>query len=285
MQLGRDGGIGGLSWGAGRLAMVFAHANGFCASTYQSLLAPLANDRQRIVALDLRGHGTSTRSGNAETFDRWDFHASDILEALDDPALDRDGPVLLAGHSMGGTSALLAANRAPEVAAKLCLIDPVLLPPPVYWLARLPGSFARMKRRFPMSLGAARRRAVFKDRAEALASWSGRGAFKHWQPPFLEDYCRDGLRDQPDGTVRLSCDPAFEAACFAAQGHDPYRGLDRLRGRVEILQAAVQSTTRPSGARLIKRAGGTVTMVEGATHFLPMTHPDLCRDALLGVLG
>jgi pimeloyl-ACP methyl ester carboxylesterase len=280
VRLGRDGGIGGLSWGSGPLAMVFLHANGFCASTYQSLLAPLARTDRRIVALDLRGHGSSGRAGDPSTFDRWDGHADDILEALGDPALDCTCPVVLAGHSMGGTSALLAAGRAPGMVRQLVLIDPVLLPPPVYWLARLPGSFDRMKRRFPMSVGAARRRSQFHSREQALESWSGRGAFKHWLPPFLEDYCRDGLRDQDDGTVRLSCDPAFEAACFAAQRHDPYQNLRPLAGRLQILQAEISSTTRPSGAAQIKRAGGIVTTVPGTTHFMPMTHPTVCQGAL-----
>jgi pimeloyl-ACP methyl ester carboxylesterase len=286
LRLGYDDGIGGLSWGAGPLRLVFVHANGFCASTYQSLLAPLANERCRIVALDLRGHGTSTRIGDPATFDRWDGHAADLLEAINDPRLERGNqPPVLAGHSMGGTSILMAATRQPSLARQILLFDPVLLPKPTYWLARLPGGFETMKAKFPMSVGANRRRAQFDSRDQAIASWTGRGAFKSWQEPYLADYCHDGLRDQADGSVTLACAPAFEAACFAAQRHNPYRGLSRLGDKVHIVKASHQSTTTDQGASLIKKAGGVVTTVPDTTHFLPMTHRVFCQEQLHAAIG
>lgn len=284
LRLGKDGGIGALRWGTGPVALLFAHANGFCASTYQSILRALPEDGFSVAAIDLRGHGTSTRIGDPARFDRWDGHADDIIEAIQDPSLGITGPIVLAGHSMGGTSMLLAANRRPELARQMTLIDPVLLAPPAYWAARLPGGFDRMKTHFPIAKNAARRRKVFDSRSQAEASWTGRGAFKNWTSPFLEEYCRDGFRDLPDGSVQLSCDPAFEAACFAAQRHDPWRGIAAVGPKLTVLRATEGSTTSPLSARRLEKAGAAVRTIEGTTHFMPMTRPDLCIEALRAAL-
>jgi len=89
--------------------LVFSHANGFNAATYRSILAPLAASF-RILAPDLRGHGHTRLPTPTDGRRDWSDHRDDLLallEAFPGP------PVVLAGHSMGGTAALLAAARAP----------------------------------------------------------------------------------------------------------------------------------------------------------------------------
>ena len=90
--------------------IVFSHANGFNGRTYRTILQPLAS-RLRILALDLRGHGASTLPTVIEGRAGWTEFRDDLLALLEAVAT---GPVVLAGHSMGGTSSLLAAAAQPE---------------------------------------------------------------------------------------------------------------------------------------------------------------------------
>lgn len=272
-------------WGEGRMSVldfgdpkrpvdiVFVHANGFNALTYRTLLAPLSGSL-RIRAPDLRGHGATTLPAEVAGRRSWLDHRDDLIALLD----DLDGPpVVLAGHSMGGTAALLAAAERPERVAGLVLFDPVIWSRLGVAVFRLP-VFNRLASRIPLVRNALRRRAVFDSREQALAAYAGRGAFRGWPEMMLADYLADGLVETPDGFV-LTCDPAWEASNYAAQGHDPWRALKRLDRPVRILKAETGSTCHvgesPRGLPHV-----TVETVPGGTHFFPMLRADVARDAL-----
>jgi pimeloyl-ACP methyl ester carboxylesterase len=209
-------------------AAVWIHATGFNAMTYQSLLAPLGL-RQRVAALDMRGHGRSTMPAKPGRMKSWHRYRDDVIEWL-----EREAPhgVVLSGHSMGATVALLVAGKRPDLVKGLVLADPVIMPrvyyfwkhvfPPVTWIAN----------RNMLARGAKKRRAEFPAFREALDSYSGRGAFTTWREPFLADYLLDGIdrvdhngAQSEDQVWRLTCEPKWEAATFAAQRNQPWRAL------------------------------------------------------------
>ena len=111
---GQGGHLSALNFGRARgpIDLVFLHATGFCAQVYRHLIDRLGPDR-RTVALDLRGHGHTTLPAHPFRLTGWDVHARDVAAAI--RHLRRDGdlppPRLIAGHSMGGASALLALGR------------------------------------------------------------------------------------------------------------------------------------------------------------------------------
>jgi pimeloyl-ACP methyl ester carboxylesterase len=263
-------------------SLVFLHANGFCASTYRGLLRELAlTTGLVIVGLDLRGHGKSQISDNPDQQDNWNRHAQDMSEAL--AQLAPSGAVL-AGHSMGATSALLASARAPQLVKGLCLLDPVLAPATFYFYAKLPWVFNNWREHFPMARAAAKRRAVFSSRDEALKAYQGRGAFKSWPIQVIKDYCEDGFKDLPDGNVTLSCAPAFEAACFAGQRHNPHAALDKLAVPASLLRGGRHSTTIAILIKKLERNGVRVQTIADTSHFLPMERPDICQAAMIDIL-
>ncbi len=245
------------------LDVLFLHANGFCASAYVPILAPLAE--LRILAVDLRGHGL-TRLPTPAPHPGWRLYADDVVALLG--ALG-EMPRVVAGHSMGGTSALLAA---PKVAG-LVLFDPVIVSP---------GDYARSARvpddESPMARAALRRKPGFASREAAFAAYRGRGAFGSWPDETLRAYLEDGLTAAEDGGFVLSCAPAWEAANFASYAmDDPIAGLGSIVARVHILRAGVGSTcalAEPPGA------GVTIETVAGSSHFLPMERGELVRKAL-----
>lgn len=271
-------------WGAGEMSvldfgdarrpvdLVFVHANGFNAATYRSLLAPLSASL-RILAPDLRGHGQTALP--TETRNRWTWHdhREDLVALLD----TLDGPpVALTGHSMGGTSSLLAAAERPDKVARLVMFDPVVLPRGLNLMMAIPG-LRQWTRTWPITKGAIRRRERFDTPQQALDSWRGRGAFRGWSDMMLADYVSGAFTPDGDG-VRLACPPEWEASNYAAQGHDPWRALGRFDKPVRVLKAEKGSvcSLAPDPRRLPHL---TVDTIAGG-HLFPMTHPDIARDAL-----
>lgn len=272
-------------WGAGDMAvldfgdpkrpvdLIFCHANGFNAATYRSILAPLASSL-RILAPDLRGHGATRLPTQTAGRHDWRDHRDDLislLEAFPGP------PVVLAGHSMGGTASLLAAAERPERVSQLVLFDPVIWAGATALLFRLP-VLRGLTERFPLVRAARRRRAVFDSREQALQAYRGRGAFKGWPDPVLIDYLSDGLRPEGDGFA-LSCAPDWEASNYTAQGHDSWRALRTYRQPIRILKAEIDSISRiPEHPRGLPHV--TVETVPGGGHLFPMVRADIVRDAL-----
>ncbi len=251
--------------------VVFVHANGFNAMTYRTVLQPLAAGL-RVLAPDLRGHGESTLPADPASLWSWRPYARDLLVLL--AGLEGPPPVL-AGHSMGATSALLAEATSPGRARSLVLFEPVILSRLRIAGAHLPGARARVLRRLPLATAAKARRRAFSDRAAALAAYRGRGAFKTWPEASLADYVAGGVREAAEG-LELACAPEWEAAGYAAQAHDPRAALRRVRLPVRILMGDRGSTCSLRRGR----PGVELETVAGAGHFLPLERPDLVREAL-----
>ena len=264
---GRGGEMAALDFGPAErpVDLVFSHANGFNAQTYRSILAPLAGE-MRILAIDLRGHGASTLPADREGWPGWQGYAADLLALL---AAATSGPVVLAGHSMGATTSLLAATREPARARALVMFEPVFIDP-----AHQPSAW-----KSPLATRARRRRESFPSRAAALKAYRGRGAFRTWSEPQLADYVAAGFRDAANGQVMLACRPDWEAANFSVHNYDPWAALAAVRGPVRIFLAETEST---GGAldQIAEIPGVRAEVVPGATHFLPMERPDMVRQAL-----
>ena len=254
------------------LDILFLHASGFNAGTYRQALAPLGA-RLRVLAVDMRGHGRTNLPTPIEGH-AWRIYANDLLALL--TALG-EVPRVLAGHSMGGTTALLAAPHLAKLhATRLVLFDPIVAPQAVYENNSAPDWDQ------PLAQAALRRKSTFATREEAAAAYRGRGAFKTWPDTMLDDYLEDGLRPASDGGFTLACAPKWEAAnfaCYAAS--NPYAGFAAAGGTVRVLRAehgspclVTETDAALHGPRL------RVETVPGSTHFLPMERPDLVRDTL-----
>ncbi len=281
----KDGLMAGLDFGdpARPYDLVFVHANGFNAKTYRTLLAPLAA-RLRILAVDLRGHGRSQLPTATQGRRSWRDLGDDVAELV----VKLGHPVWLAGHSMGGTSSLLAAAKVPHQVKGLVLFDPVIMPRLFTLYASAPWHTAEtLAKHVPIARQAAGRRAVFASPEAAFQAYKGRGAFKTWPDQVLADYLADGLKPMADGQVELACAPEWEASNFVSQGHDPWAAARRYPGPIHILRAEHGSTcTAGDGAGLMRRNRRlTLKTVAGTSHFLPMERPDVAREAILAALG
>jgi sigma-B regulation protein RsbQ len=109
------------TFGRGAQPMLFVHGFG-CDQHMWRFVTPAFAERYRIVLMDYVGSGKSDlHAYSPERYGTLQGYAEDILDVC--AALDlRD--VILVGHSVSGTTSILAALRAPERFAKLVLVCP-----------------------------------------------------------------------------------------------------------------------------------------------------------------
>lgn len=263
-----DGPMSGLRLRAdARPPLLFLHATGFCASVYRQMLGHLGGAYD-VYALDLRGHGRTALPADPSRLRSWRIYSDDVRAFLDREK--RDGWVL-AGHSMGAATALMAATGREDVAS-LKLIEPVAMP---RWFAAAAKSplWRFFSGQVPMVRLAQRRRNGWPDRDAVAASYLRKMIFQTWASGVVEDYLEDGLKEGPDGVV-LACDPQWEAATFAAQANDFWAAARKAPAPIAVYAANHRSSTAPSSARrAFRRLGAEVQEKSGVTHLAPMEKP------------
>jgi pimeloyl-ACP methyl ester carboxylesterase len=109
-------------YGSGDRVLVWIHALLFDANLSRSLAQRLAARGNRVVLLDLLGHGKSDKPREAGPH-RMDLYADQVLCLLDELGVEH---AVLGGVSLGTNVSLLTAVRAPERVRGLVLEMPVL---------------------------------------------------------------------------------------------------------------------------------------------------------------
>lgn len=268
-----------LSCGQGAGTLIWLHATGFNARTYQSLLHRVCEQLPawQLHAPDLRGHGLSELPADAEALKDWKLLAEDMRDWLEGlPA-----PVVLAGHSMGADLAIALATSANVQG--LCLVEPVLYSPLLLPLRRL-SVLMRWGRGHNMVSRARARRSHFASAEEALATYRGRGLFSSWPDQLISDYLQDGLRPAAGGGVELRCRPAWEAAIFTTQLASIWKLFKRVDVPMAFAAGDFPASTFFPGARMKverRRPRPKIQIFPGAGHFLPLEQ----RDEIAGFIA
>ncbi|NNC91222.1 MAG: alpha/beta hydrolase [Acidimicrobiia bacterium] len=239
--------------------MAFSHATGFCRSVW----APVIGEARRLgvtgpmVAWDQRAHGASAKP--PLPIDWWDT-ARDALAVL----AGASNPVIGVGHSMGAAALLMAEILVPGTFAAIVAIEPIVFPPPYQPIDH-----------HPLVQSALRRRPSFATREEALANFASKAVFSAWDARALEAYVNCGLQAAGDEWV-LACPPEYEAAIFAAAPlHGAWDRLGEIMTPVLVV-AGADSDSHPAefaDAQASRLGNGTLEIVEGSGHFLPMEQP------------
>ncbi len=264
--------------GAETVTVHFAHATGFNAETYAALLDDL--DRSiAILLMDARGHGRSTATADPRKLHSWRPYRDDLeafIETLPQP-------VVLGGHSMGATVSMELAAARPDLVGGLVLIDPVIVPPAQIPLLALARTFGLADRIVPIAQMAARRRTEFPSRQAAVDNYVGKGPFRTWPREWIERYVEGGTADNEDGTVRLSCDRAWESKTFAMATVNPYRSLRKVRCPITLFarEHSGPPFTRASRDAFMRcRPETRLLVLEDVTHFMAMERPEIVVEEL-----
>ena len=284
----RDGDLSVLHFGdmSEPVRLVLLHANGFNAQAYRSILEPLG---VHAVAFDMRGHGMSRALPQPMNMSSWHIFRDDCVEFFDRhiPNLT-DGPVVLAGHSFGAVSGILAAPFLKGRISGYAGFDPVSVPFLFRLTSALPGGRAYMKKRIPIARNAGRRKSEFESPEAAFARWHGRGAFKGMSDDVLRDYIAGGLTRRGDGVWELSCDPKWEQAIFVSQWHNLFKAARALPDNSKIIYAGGRPpVSTQSTRRAIQNAQPNIDVQFDPKlgHLFPFIQTDLSVQILQDVLN
>jgi len=251
--------------------VLLLHATGFHARCWDEVARAL-QARFRVIAVDMRGHGRSQKTGPISD---WSEPARDIAELVEH--LKLDGAIGV-GHSMGGHCLVQVAATHPRSFKRLLLIDPVIMAPEIYAQRSLlpPG----------VEHPVARRRNAWASWQEMFDAFKNRSPYSLWRPQVLEDYCRYGVQPAEGGGFELACPPAIEASIYMGSiGTDIFELVERIEIPVTILRAKERppgprermdfsdSPTWPKLASLFKH--GRDVYLPHLTHFIPMQEPEL----------
>jgi pimeloyl-ACP methyl ester carboxylesterase len=270
-----------LDWGGTGPLALFHHANGFCAATLDLVARPLRK-YFRVIGMDARGHGDSSRPTGPDAY-QWHNFGADLAAVARVLAAEAGGRIAVGlGHSFGGTSMLLAASQEPELFERLVLVDPVLHAP------RAAESWdpERLLRAGSLVERASRRRTVFPSREAARENWRDKEMFAAWDPRAFELYLAEAMADRPDGQVELKCAPETEAAVYAAgPASDVWARAEKLAVPTLMLWARRGDFPRSLFADYAARLVDARIQDVDAGHLVPMENPEIVVDAVRAFTG
>ncbi len=246
--------------------LAFAHATGFCRAVWEPVIdeARHRGINGSTVSWDHRAHGASTKPPLPFDLSDTARDALSVLEGL-------SGPTVGVGHSMGAASLLMAEILVPGTFAAIVAIEPIVFPPPYEPIDH-----------HPLVLSAKRRRPAFASRQVALENLASKPVFGAWDRRSLEAYVDCGLRPEGDEWV-LACPPEYEAAFFeVGSTHGAWDRLGEVAAPVRVV-AGRGSDSHPAefaSAQAARLAAGTLEIVEGSGHFLPMEQPGRVADII-----
>jgi len=243
-------------------SLLLLHGLGGAASNWIELAPELAREN-RVIAVDLPGHGGSSplpALPNLEPFaDRVGF----VLrrEAAD--------PAVVVGHSLGCVVALRLAMRSPELVRGLVLVSAAGI-----------GSTTR-RARYALALSSlvqpGRLLAPFRDR---IAGSRRLRAFVWgpWATP-------DGTTVSPAATIGLLEGPSLHSdttsAAAALVEEDPRVDLERVRCPAMLLWGARDPQVPVGDAfEYARRLRAPLRVVAGAGHLVIAERPEACLDAI-----
>ena len=260
-------------------SILLVHATGFHSRCWNQVIESLCG--RHVIALDMRGHGSSENRGPFT----WNVFGEDIAAFIKHLDLSM---LTAVGHSLGGYAVTHAMTLEIDRFSKALLIDPVIMNPETYVNdVTQHDQFLNEAGQHPV----ARRRNQFRDSQEMYENFENRGSFSLWTKRALEDYCQFGLKAKNANEYELACPPEIEASIYMGSSSIDIIALaKRINLPVTVLRAQQKDMDRteldfsksPTWPDLAENLlqGKDVYLPE-LSHFMPMQAPQLIADAIL----
>ena len=251
-----------MEWGQEGPPLLLLHATGFSPHLWHPLARELSK-KFRVIAPYFCAHR------ECDPYDGglpWPTLAQDVTSLC--RSLDLKRP-FVAGHSMGGTVAVIAAAACGLNPSAIILIEPIFLPQILY---TAPLSVEH----HPLASKSINRRNHWESAADAKAYLRGKALFANWDDEMLDLYVSYGMEGAPEGGITLACHPKREAGLFMGGMHlDPWPLLEKVSAPVLVVEGGT------SGNRAyidLKKAtsmfpDAQYLEVPGAGHLVPMEKP------------
>ncbi|MGN6132615.1 MAG: alpha/beta fold hydrolase [Nocardioidaceae bacterium] len=235
----------------------------------------------RILTYDHRGHGASDpTSEETATVANLGRDLSDLLDAY-----APTGPLVLAGHSIGGMTLMALAEQRPQLFTERVA--------GVVFVATSGGDLSTV------TLGLPELGARTKEQIPRLLAWRSRrlSRRRRRRAPFLESLVARRflfgedmrLRDHMLAVEGIINTPAESMCGFYndVMVHERHAPLSALRGvPVHVVVGSEDKMSPPPHARKLAEAipGGALTVCPGAGHMLPLERDRVVSDTLAAVV-
>ena len=214
-------------------------------------------DGVRVIALDLRGHGLSE---HADSYGYLDY-VSDLTWLLDRLELDE---VTVAGHSLGGYVALLAACSDDRIARVLAIdVKSDWTEEDAAFVERARESTQRVETELEPLVGRIAKSVLPSDLdAKEL------------------ELIAERVIENVEGGWRFR----WDRRVLAPEPVDPFAFLGRVRCPAHVIAGSESEVMPPDKAHRFADAipGGTVEIVDGAGHHVELDAPELLAERILG---
>jgi pimeloyl-ACP methyl ester carboxylesterase len=218
-------------------------------------LARALEDRFDVVMPDARGHGTSSAPPHGNGYED---HAMDVIALIQHLRLE--APVLL-GHSMGGMTAALLANRMAGHIRSVILVDPTFLSP------------QRQREVFESGVADQHRRTLRLDKTAVVAEIQAR--HPHRSPEIVELLAQARLQTRMGAfDVLTPPNPDYEQLVRAMQV--PIALIIAGAGVVSLDTATELQALNPRVR---------IEQIDNAGHGLPFDQPERFEAAIRSCLG
>lgn len=242
--------------GNGDTAVVLTH--GFRAHhVWWAKVVPLLAEKYTVVTLDLSGSGDS---GHRDDYGI-DIWGQEVNAVLDDAGIDK---ALMVGHSLGGTSVVMAATQAPERALGVIAMDTFIQ------------GEGRMR---PIGAAAASPVRYYETKEDAVGRFRLMPPQEGDDPALLERLAHYGVKavDERwtwkfDQVVAPQIDEERLNASIAAL-QVPFHYVHAMESPVVVPEVVTFILS-------FAPEGTSVTYVPEAKHHLTVSHPEICAEVI-----
>ena len=252
--------------------LLFAHANGYPPCAYRNLLE-LFSTNYHVIAMVMR---PLWKIPPSKEFKDWNQLSKDLKTFFD---RNHCKDIIGIGHSMGATSSLLLALNHPGYFSHLILIDPVVFPPSTTILWKIICFLGLENHLHPLSKKTATRKTNFKDKQEMFENYRSKEIFKNIPDMVLWDYVNSLSLRNPDGTIKLSFNPKWEALIYATGLKADlfiWKNIENLQPPTMIIRGENSNTFFKITAERIKSLTSKVSIVSipNSGHLVPFEYPN-----------
>jgi pimeloyl-ACP methyl ester carboxylesterase len=243
--------------------VVFLHSGVGSAGEWKQVFS-LWPEGYRLVAIDAYRDGTGPGEVGRRSLDDYADQVYAVAEHVGDP-------VCLVGFSWGGATALRVAVAAPDLVDSLAVVEPE-----AYALLRTQDDDAYaeicgLRDRWRAHVRAGRWYEAFE---EFVDFYNGPGSFARWPPPRRDAFLAD-QRTRGDLWDILFDDDLLTLDALAS-----------VTVPVQVVEGSLTSAVDHAICDIVARhvPHAQHTLIEGAGHMMPLTHPESLTRALLAGL-
>jgi pimeloyl-ACP methyl ester carboxylesterase len=238
-------------------AVVLLHGLAGYAAEWKGSANWLAADH-RVVAMDQRGHGRSTRLPGDSSRSAYVADVVSVIESLD------AGPVVLIGQSLGGHTAMLAAAQRPDLVTALVVAEASPGGDPDG-----PGRVRQWLSAWPVPFG---------SRASAFDFFQ---TMEYFRSGLAAQVWADGLEERPDGWwPRFDAEVMIDSLAEVAT-RDYWDRWKTIRCPTLIVRGEHGALPRDEVERMLALLpGAQFSQIDGAGHDLHLDQPERWRTVV-----